>query len=288
MAGPGGRVAIVAGGGGAIGQAIACRLAETGMRVAVLGRSAATLDATVASIEEAGGRGVALTADATDEASLAAAVAAVDAELGPPDLLVNTVGGARPIAPAWEADPSEWWRAVETNLRAAFLCSHAVLPRFVERRSGRLVHLTSNAGVFRWPYASAYSVAKAGVIKLVENLAVETRKFRICVFSIDPGLLRVGMTDSLLHAPVAPDSPVGIIGEWFKQQLESGREVDVDRGADLVAFVASGAADVLSGRHVTVYDDVESLVVRAREIQRDDLYTLRLREARADVSRVEG
>lgn len=276
------QIAIVAGGGGAIGRAIATRLAETGARVAVLGRSAETLHDTIAAIEQAGGRGIAVTADATDHASLAAAVAAVERELGPPDLLVNTVGGARPIAPAWEADPSEWWQAVEINLRAAFLCSHAVLPGFVQRRSGRLIHLTSNAGVFRWPYASAYSVSKAGVIKLVENLAVETRKFRVSVFSIDPGLLRVGMTDSLLNAAVPPDSPVGIVGAWFRQQLDSGREVGVERGAALVAFVASGAADALSGRHWTVYDDVESLVERAREIQRDDLYTLRLREGPAD------
>lgn len=274
-----GQVAIVVGGGGAVGRVIARRLADGGALVAIVGRSPDTLGETAAAIEAAGGRALAIPADATDEAALVSAIATVERELGAPTLLVNAVGGARPIARAWEADAGEWWRAVELNLRAAFLCSHAVLPGFVERRAGSLIHLTSNAGVFRWPYASAYSVAKAGVIKLVENLAVETRKSRVSVFSIDPGLLRIGMTETLLNARMPPDSPVGIVGEWFKQQLESGREVGPERGAELVAFVASGAADALSGRHLSVYDgDVESLVARAKEIQRHDLYTLRLRD----------
>jgi NAD(P)-dependent dehydrogenase (short-subunit alcohol dehydrogenase family) len=274
-----GQVAIVVGGGGAIGRVIAERLVLGGAQVAVVGRSPETLDEAVAAIVAAGGSALAIPADAADEIALATALATAERELGAPTLLVNAVGGARPIARTWEADADEWWRAIELNLRTAFLCSHAVLPGFVERRAGRLIHLTSNAGVFRWPYASAYSVAKAGVIKLVENLGVETRRSRVSVFSIDPGLLRVGMTETLLNAPVAPESPVGIVGAWFRQQLESGREVGPERGAELVAVIASGAADALSGRHWSVYDgDIESLIARAKEIQRDDLYTLRLRE----------
>jgi NAD(P)-dependent dehydrogenase (short-subunit alcohol dehydrogenase family) len=271
-----GQVAIVTGGGRGLGRAIAKRLAAAGARVAVVARSQDQLAKTVESIRDAGGQALAAQADVTDEAAVGQAVQKAEDELGPVDLLVNNAGTPGPVAPVWESDAGEWWRAVEINIRGTFVCCHAVLPRLIARKRGRIVNVTSNAGIFRWPYLSAYSISKTAIIKLTENLAVETRKHRIKVFSVNPGLLRHGMTESLLAAQVPPESPVGIIAEWFRRELESGREVPLEKGADLIALVASGRTDALSGRYFSVYDDVDALVERAASIKSGDLQTLRL------------
>lgn len=276
-----GQVALVTGGSSGLGREIAVHLGAAGASVAVLARSEVQLAETIALIESAGGRGVAATADVRDQHAVERALETVEQELGPVDLLVNNAGVAGPVAPFWEADPSEWWSAVEVNLRGTSLCCSAVLPGMVARKRGRIVNVTSNAGIYRWPYLSAYAISKAAVIKLTENLAVETKKHGIKLFSIDPGMLRVGMTAALLAEDIPPDHPAAVIGAWFRHQMESGREVPLERGAGLVAFLASGRADALSGCYLTVYDDVEEFVERAPSIRRDELYTLRLRVAKS-------
>jgi len=276
-----GQVALVTGGGGGLGREIALQLAAAGAGVAVVARSQDQLAETVALVEAADGRAVAAPADVTDFAAVEAVVGSIEQSLGPIDFLVNNAGVSGPVAPLWESDPEQWWRAVETNLRGAFLCCRAILPGLVARKHGRIVNVTSNAGIYRWPYLSAYAISKAAVIKLTENLAVETKKHGVKVFSINPGMLRAGMTASLLAAPVPPESPVGVVASWFRQEMDAGREVPLERGAALITRVAAGHADALAGRYFSVYDDLDELVARAATIRRDDLYTLRLREGQA-------
>lgn len=273
-----GQVAIVTGGGSGLGRTIAQRLAAAGASVAVVARTADQLDETVALIEESGGRALAAPADITDQAAVERTLGAVESALGPVDLLVNNAGIAGPIAPFWDADPSDWWRAVEINLRGTSLCCWAVLPGLVERRRGRIVNMTSNAGVYRWPYLSAYAISKAAIVKLTENVAVEAKKHGVRLFALNPGMLRVGMTQTLLEADVPPESPVALVAAWFRQELDTGREVSLERGAEFVAQLCSGRADALSGRYFSVYDDFDAIVAQAAAIRRGDLYTLRLRD----------
>jgi NAD(P)-dependent dehydrogenase (short-subunit alcohol dehydrogenase family) len=274
-----GQVAIVTGGGNGLGRAVALRLVAGGARVAVVSRTAEQLDETVALIEASGGSALAVPADITDPEAVERTVRAVESGLGPIDLLVNNAGIAGPVAPFWEADPSDWWRAVEINVRGTSLCCAAVLPGLVERRRGRIVNMTSNAGIFRWPYLSAYAISKAAVIKLTENVAVEAKKHGVKLFALNPGMLRAGMTQSLLDAPVPPDSKVALVAAWFERELDAGAEVSLEDGAEFVALLASGRADALSGRYFSVYEDFDAIVARAGEIRRGDLYTLRLRDA---------
>lgn len=274
-----GQVALVTGGSSGLGREISLYLAEVGASVAVMARSIDQVAETVALIQAVGGHAVAAIADVSDPAAVAGAIDTVQRELGPVDLLVNNAGVSGPVAPFWEADPAEWWSAVEVNLRGTALCCSAVLPGMVARKRGRIVNVTSNAGIYRWPYLSAYAISKAAVIKLTENLAVETKKHRVKLFAIDPGMLRVGMTAALLdREDIPPEHPAALIASWFRQQMESGREMPLARGAELVGFLASGQADALSGCYLTVYDDIEALVEQAPSIRRGELYTLRLRE----------
>ncbi len=140
-----GQVAIVTGGGRGIGRAIAQALAAAGASVAGVARSADQLAETVSSITSANGRAIALTADVMDQSAIEHAVAQTEQQLGPVDLLVNNAGSLVAIGPLWEADPKEWWRDMEINLRGTFLCARAVLPSMVARRHGRIINTSAAA-----------------------------------------------------------------------------------------------------------------------------------------------
>ena len=105
-----------------------------------------------------------------------AAVADLRHQLGPVDLLVNNAGILGPAGPLWELELDEWWTTMDVNVRGLVLATQLVLPDMVAAGRGRIINITSQAGVHRWPLASAYSVSKAAVVKLTENLALETRR----------------------------------------------------------------------------------------------------------------
>jgi NAD(P)-dependent dehydrogenase (short-subunit alcohol dehydrogenase family) len=111
-------VALVTGGGRGLGRAFAIALARQGMRVAVAARSTHQIEETVGLIQSQGHSAIAVPADVTRKADVHAMVDAVEAKLGPIDLLVNNAGSGPPFGPTWELDPEAWWRNVETNLKA--------------------------------------------------------------------------------------------------------------------------------------------------------------------------
>jgi NAD(P)-dependent dehydrogenase (short-subunit alcohol dehydrogenase family) len=275
-----GSVALVTGGGRGLGRVLAQALAGAGAAVGVTGRSADDLSETVRLIEAAGGVAAGASADVTDEAATTQALGELRRRLGPVDVLINNAGINGPIGPLWDVPPEEWWRTLEVNLRGLVACTRLVLPDMLARRRGRIVNLTSNAGVFRWPGVSAYSVSKAAVVKLSENLAAEVRREGVSVFSFHPGLLPIGLTEAALAADAPPDSPEGRVAAWARRQFAEGRGADPDRAARLVVRLAAGRGDSLSGRHLSVHDDLDLLLERLDDIRRDDLCTLRLRELR--------
>jgi NAD(P)-dependent dehydrogenase (short-subunit alcohol dehydrogenase family) len=275
-----GQVAIVTGGSRGLGRLLAQTLAEAGAVVAVTGRSEERLAETVASIEEAGGSAIALPGDASDVEAVAAVVDEVERRFGRVDLLVNNAGLGGPIGAAWEVDEAAWWEAFTVNVRGLFAFTRAVLPGMIARRSGRVLNMASNAGAFRWPSVSAYAVSKAAVIKFTENLAVEVRDHGVKVFAVHPGLLPIGMTETLFEAAESP-TPLHPAAErihwWTRQQLATGRGALPEDAAELVLRLARGEADALSGCYVTVHDDVAEMVGHAEDGRIDDLYTLQIR-----------
>lgn len=267
-----GQVAVVTGGGRGIGRAIARALAEVGAAVAVVARSESDLAETVALIAAAGGRAVALTADVTDQAAVERMVQETERHLGPVDVLVNNAGSAETIGPLWEIDPELWWRDLEINLRGVLLCTWAVLPRMIARHKGRIINVSSYAGARPVPYMSSYTCAKAAVARLTDTLAAETKEHGVQVFAISPGYVRTRMTERLIESPEGQ--------KWVPrfQAMSPEDWVPPERAAQLVVFLVSGQGDKLSGRFLNVADDIPALVQRAEEIERDDLYALRLRK----------
>lgn len=271
-----GRVALVTGGGRGVGRLLARTLAEAGAAVALIARSPDELATTVEQIRDAGAVAAAASADVTDEIAVTAALAQLRAQLGPVDILINNAGINGPMGVMWETEPAGWWRTLEVNLGGAFVLSRMLLPDMIAAGRGRIINITSNAGVYRWPLVSAYVTSKAALIKLTETLAAETVKHGVSVFSVDPGLLPIGLSDAALMSTAEPDTPEGRVFGWIRGQLKAGRGADPGRAAQLILELASGRADCLSGRHLTVADDLNTLLGRSDEIRRGDLHTLRL------------
>ena len=270
----GSTVALVTGGGRGIGQIVAQALAEAGAAVAIVSRSVDELDRTVRLIEAGGGTAAAVAADVADAASLSAAVTELQHRLGPIDLLVNNAGIVGPIGPLWEVDPTEWWTTMDVNLRGLVLSSQLVLPTMVARRKGRIINMASQAGVHRWPLVSAYSVSKAAVVKLTENLARETTRYGISVFSVHPGLLPIGLSATVTdHAPTSHHERR--IRDWTLNELSEGRGARPADAVELIMRLAVGDGDSLSGRHLSVHDDLDSVLARGNEVFARDLYVLR-------------
>ncbi|HZS19721.1 MAG TPA: SDR family oxidoreductase [Pseudonocardiaceae bacterium] len=278
LTGLGGSVALVTGGSRGLGRVLALSLAGAGAVVGLIARSPGQLAESVRLIEAAGGVAAEACADLSDPADAAAAVGKLRRELGPVDLLVNNAGVAGPVGPAWEVAEENWWHTVEINVRGVTLCSGLVLPEMVARRRGRIVNVTSQAGVFRWPMVSAYSVSKAAVIKLTENLSYETKRYGIGVFSVHPGILSIGLSEPALASTAPADSPLGRMRTWVGNELAEGRGAQPDQAAGLLLRIATGELDRLTGRHLSVHDDVDALLARIDDVVRDDLYVLRRRE----------
>ena len=257
-------VAIVTGGGRGVGRVIAGALVKQGHSVALVARTTGELEQTAAEL----GNAIAVTADVTDPAQVETAVSKAESELGPIDLLVNNAGTAQAIGPVWEVDPAEWWTDVESSLRSAFLCSRAVIPGMMERRSGRIVNVSSYIAARPTPYLSGYAAGKAAMVSFGEGLAVSLRGHGVFVFTITPGRFRSALFDHLVESDA---------GRRWLPELRSGDYVDPENLERLVAFLAWGRGDGLTGRFLHALDDVEGLAGKAAEIAEQDLYAVRLR-----------
>jgi len=267
-----GQVALITGAGRGLGRAFSLGLAKAGMRVAVVARSADQLAETVSLIQAAGGTAIAIAADVSDPDAVKQMAQEVRQSLGPIDLALNNAGAGGPFGPTWEVNAEQWWRSFETNMRAPFLCCREFLPDMIARGRGRIINVASGAGTRAIPYMSAYVTSKAALIRFTETVAVEAKKSGVSLFSIQPGTVRTAMAKELL------DSPEGSRWlPWFQKIFDEGGDVTADPATSLVLFLAAGKADELSGRFFAVPEDPATVVERAAEVKRDDLYTLRMR-----------
>ena len=275
-----GMVARVSGGGRGVGRLLGARLAGAGAAVGLIARSADELAAAASEINRAGGTAAAAVADVADHRAAADAVSELRHKLGTADILINNAGISGPVGPLWQAQTAEWWRAIEVNLGGAFILTQLALEHMIPAGKGRIINITSYAGVYRWPLLSAYAASKAALVKLTETLAEETRPHGVSVFSVDPGLLPIGLGQAALKASAGRETPAGRVQRWIRDQLAAGRGADPEEAARLIIALASGRADRLSGRHLSVTDSLDALLPRIDQVERDDLHTLRLRTGR--------
>ena len=187
------RVALVTGGSRGIGRAIALALAEVGADVAVNFRArAGDADAVVAAIRAGGRRAIAVGADVSDSAAVAAMLQAVNAGLGPVDVLVNNAGIAliRSVDDLTEAD---FDHTLTVNLKSAFLCTQAVLPHMRAQRWGRIVNISSGAARGAGGIGVHYNASKAGMEGLTRGYAARLVTEGITVNAVAPSLIDTDM-----------------------------------------------------------------------------------------------
>jgi 3-oxoacyl-[acyl-carrier protein] reductase len=244
-----GQTALVTGGGRGIGANVARELTAAGMKVTVTGRTREQVEAVA---EEIGGRALVGDVSKRDD------VERWFAEVGDVDLLVNNAGiDSSEHMASWELDPDDWWYVFEVNVLGVYLCCRAVIPRMLERGSGRIVNVASGAAYLPNTKSTAYSASKAAVHRFSEILADQLRPHGVPVFSISPGLVRTEMTSG-----TPDDAP------WTPPEL----------APRLVRALASGRLDKLSGRYLHAeHDDPDDLAARADEILAGDLNAIRLR-----------
>lgn len=263
-----GQVAVVTGASRGIGRAIAMTLAGAGARIALLARDPDSLATTARACDPTGNDVHTAAVDVTDPAAVGAAVAGVEERFGRIDLLVNSAGAIESAeGPLWEADPDDWWRVFEVNVRGVALMLRAAIPGMVQRGSGRVVNMASGMGVRPVPEYSAYSASKAALLRMTDAMTVPLSDTGVRVFDVSPGLVRTDMTDAM---------PI-----W--QNHRPDQFFDVTRVAYLVLDIATGRLDALAGRFIHAgRDDVEELLRGADAIAAADARTLRLRPYGAD------
>ena len=257
-----GQVAVVTGGGRGIGREIARTLAAAGARVVVTARTSAQLEETCELVAAEGGTCTPMTMDVTDEKAVSSTFRAIKSMYRRVDLLVNNAGISGPDGMPWEVDTADWWQTLEINLKGPYLCSKAVIPGMIERKSGRIIMIGSNMAFWPFPMKSAYGCSKAALIRLADNLAEAGREHGISVFTISPGLVKTEMTREI------PDEFVAQ-ADW----------TPITKSAQLCLDLASGRADVLTGRYIHASShDLDDLIARAAEIRDKNLQTMRLVE----------
>jgi len=234
------KLAMITGGAGGLGAAIASRFAREDFRVAILDSDAAQAAARARAI--AGAR--AYCADIADEQSVERATEAVCAEFGAvPDVLVNNAGIVR-FGAFLEHSVADFRRVVDVNLVGTFIVSRAVARRMAERRRGAIVNITSLNAVAVSPDAGAYPAAKAAVAKLTEHMALSLAPLGIRVNAVAPGFIDAGMS-----APIYRDAEAR---KLRSAAVPAGRLGTVEDVAEAVLFLASDQAGYIHGQHVLV------------------------------------
>lgn len=190
----GGKVGIVTGGGTGIGRGIAVALATHGVHVAVCGRRERPLRGTLARIEDAGGEGLAISADVSVEGDVERLVQEVRDRWGAVDILANNagIGGGRAIH---EHDVASWDRIMAVNLRGPFLMTRAVLPDMRRRHAGHIINISSESGIEHYQGNGAYGVSKHALNALGEIIQQENQEHGIRVDTICPGMVVTEMSE---------------------------------------------------------------------------------------------
>ena len=196
-----GKIAVVTGASGGMGEGICQVLAEAGARIVAMDVSADQANLAVKRLAEAGYKdAVAISADVSKADSVAKAFAEIDAKVGRVDVLVNNAG-VRQIGDTLEIAPAEWDRVISVNLNGPFYCGREAALRMSKSGGGAIVNVASVAGLVALRRRPAYVAAKHGLVGLTKSMAFELAPHKIRVNAVAPGVIKTPMTQSYFNDP---------------------------------------------------------------------------------------
>jgi NAD(P)-dependent dehydrogenase (short-subunit alcohol dehydrogenase family) len=243
------KVAIITGAGRGLGRSVALALGKEGAKVAVVARTPQEVEHVVAELHSLKKEALPIPADVSDEGQVNHLVQKVLDTYDTIDILVNNAGVRGPIGPIHEISLAEWERTLRINLTSAFLCAKAALPVLMGKKSGKIINVAST--LTPRPNLTPYMVAKAGLIHFTKQLSREVKDYNIQVNVIHPGVMDTRMQEEIRKA-----GPKAIGTDMFARLKEEGMLRSPDEPAKLILFLASSAADGITGEFLS-FDDKE-------------------------------
>lgn len=241
-----GKTVLITGAGSGLGRAIALAFAAEGASVVAAGRTAASLDETVALIGAAGGAAAAVTADVTDSGRLRTLVRESVTRFGALDIAVNNAGILRGTVPAGDVSEEDWDAVLRTNVTGVWLAMKHEIAYMKDNGGGAIVNISSNLGAHqRITNAAAYITSKAAVSALTRAAALDHIHQGIRINAVSPGASAAPM--SLRSGETEADR-----AERFKTQNPLGRVAEAEEVAAAVLYLASPAAGAVVGADLVV------------------------------------
>ena len=240
------KVAIVTGAGGGIGRAIALKFGSLGASVMVADIKVEGAKETLSRLEKSGARGLALSTDITDRVRVQDMVKATLDTFGKLDILVNNAGWDI-IEPFTKNTPEYWEKIIAINLKGPIFCTRAVLDPMMERKYGKIVNISSDAGRVGSSGEAVYSACKGGIIAFTKTIAREMARYQINVNCVCPG-----PTDTPLLAEITQSETGAKIIEAMTKAVPFRRLAKPEDIAGAVAFLASDEAGYITGQTLSV------------------------------------
>jgi NAD(P)-dependent dehydrogenase (short-subunit alcohol dehydrogenase family) len=247
------KVALVTGGSQGIGKCIAEKLGAAGATLAIAALENEALQKSSSEYETHGFRFKSYGVDLTVDASIEALVQSVTKDLGPIDILVNNAGIGGPTAPAHKVAPADWDKTLQINLRVPFLLSRAVIPTMIERKSGKIINMSSIAGKMAYPLRTPYAASKWALVGLTLTLAQELGPYNVQVNAICPGPTRTELIESVIRArAAATGTDFDTMAKEYVRATALKRMILPEEVADLALFLASPKSDAITGQAIDI------------------------------------
>ena len=248
-----GRHAVVTGGGRGIGRAISAELARLGAKVTIMGRAAAALETQAAKLRaEYQVEVAAVVADMSSAEAIRAAFASASKDLGPVSVLVNNAGIAH-AAPLLRTDLDKWNELLAVDLTAPYLCIQQVLKGMTSAGYGRIINISSTAGLTGYPYVTAYCAAKHGLIGLTRALAMEVAKSGVTVNAVCPGYTDTDIVANTVTNIVAKTERTAeqALSELLVHNPQ-GRLIAPEEVAAAVGWLCQAGAQSVTGQSIAI------------------------------------
>jgi gluconate 5-dehydrogenase len=246
-----GRTALITGASRGIGFAIAAALTRAGAQVVLNGRSQTALEAAAEKLRDSGAPLELSAFDVTDAAQVTLAVSAIEATIGPIDILFNNAGMQR-RAPLEQFKDEDWHALMATNLHSVYYVSKAVAPHMIARGHGKIINIGSVQCELARPGIAPYTASKGAVRNLTRGMCADWARHGLQINAIAPGYFATPLNQALIEDPV--------FDEWLRQRTPAGRWGKLEDLHGIAVFLASSASDFINGQTIYVDGGIVSVV----------------------------